>query len=593
MLKNLLLTFLFAAAVSQAAVKELISELTSEDLEQQTQARAELLALCSDAGAPDAPEGARREVCLEMCGILDAGAPAVEVLLPLLINLERIGGGESVETLALLMNHPDEHVRDAARRALAANPSDAAAQAIGARLKSRRARSPRETAGLVYALGERRQAGASRLIAGALNSSEAAVFTAAVKTLGMLNEDAGIEALLARRPREQGFRLALIDDVLLASGRPEVFERLLSEAESDELRAGALLGLILSGDISYAPKAMSSGRPVLQTAVVEAAVQGGESAVLEAAVGGLPGLPPHLQVQVLAALEVRGGSRYASAVEPLLASEDALVRGGVCRALARIGTAGSVPLLLADGSREAQRALGMLNADGVDAAFESAAAAGDPKARAAAVEVLAARGRTDLIPVFFEYGEEEDRTVSGAALKAVGEIGDDSCIEPMAAFMITAEQRPASRSALLALVQLMRRSADPENGVEILIAQMEGASPRSRANILKVLADTGSPAALEPIRTACGSDDEALRKAAVKALSGWKDVNGVAVMLAVAGDESTPLSGHVSLMRGVSRIYAAQRPAALSRAEIRKAMDVCRRNDERDALQASFDRAKQ
>jgi hypothetical protein len=66
MLKKSLLTLLLMAAVSHAAVKELIPNLKSNDLKVQTQARLDLLAACSEASAPDAEEGARKAICLEI-----------------------------------------------------------------------------------------------------------------------------------------------------------------------------------------------------------------------------------------------------------------------------------------------------------------------------------------------------------------------------------------------------------------------------------------------------------------------------------------------------------------------------------------------
>ncbi|MEI6890876.1 MAG: hypothetical protein V5783_01780 [Pontiella sp.] len=64
MFKKSLLTLFLMIAVSQAAVKELIPNLTSDNLGEQTQARLDLLALCSRASAPDAGDAARKAICL-------------------------------------------------------------------------------------------------------------------------------------------------------------------------------------------------------------------------------------------------------------------------------------------------------------------------------------------------------------------------------------------------------------------------------------------------------------------------------------------------------------------------------------------------
>jgi len=242
MFKKSILTLLLTAAVSHAAVKELIPNLKSDDLNVQTQARLDLLAVCSEASAPDAADGAREVICLEICEVLNGNYPVIEVIQPMLNNLERIGGEESVQTLSKLMNHEDENIRDDARRALVVNPSAKAGEVLKAELMRS---PPGVTAGLIAALGERKESGVSKLIAGNLANQDQEIFLATVKALGRLNEDAGVEAMMDRRGLENGFRLVQLNSALLASGRTTVFVELYSENESDEVRAAALLALLL------------------------------------------------------------------------------------------------------------------------------------------------------------------------------------------------------------------------------------------------------------------------------------------------------------------------------------------------------------
>ncbi|MDZ8119662.1 HEAT repeat domain-containing protein [Pontiella agarivorans] len=594
MFKKSLLTLMLMAAVSQAAVKELIPNLTSDDLQVQTQARLDVLAACSKASAPDAPQGSREAICKEMCTILEGDYPVVEVIQPVLNNLERIGGAESVSTLVKLMNHKDPNIRDDARRALAVNPSNEAAQALVAALRSRKARSPETTAGLIYALGERKQAGASKLISGALGSKDEVVFIAAVKVLGMLNEDAGVNALLERRAQEKGFRKTQVDAALLSTLRKTVYTTFLAEGEPDQLRAAATAGLILSGEVSRAVKAMASGDTAQQAGVIEAAKQGLNPIVMDVVAEALPNLPPHNQLKAVVALQASGNRKYAGNVEPLLGSGDWFVQAVAANALASIGTADSVPALVALGSKDARRSLGRLNLKGVDAQLERLAASGDSKNRETAIEALANRGRVDLIPTFFKYAAEEDRGVASTAAKAIAGIGNDATVAPMVDLMIEKEKAPVSRDLLNGIVKIMRTSPDQRGLVDMLVAKMNGASSRSQANILKALAQSGSKAALPPLVEACRSSDEALQKTAIKALGGWKERNGIDTMLALAGDDSISLKDHVILMRGVSRIYASISSWQLSRYKggIEKAIETCRRQEEKDALQATLDKVK-
>ncbi|VGO14922.1 hypothetical protein PDESU_03492 [Pontiella desulfatans] len=585
-----LLSIVLLATASHAAVQELLPQLASDDLGIQTQARLDLLAVCSNAGKPG-NEDERKAVSEEICQVLQNDVPVVAVMEPMIRNLERIGGEEAVPTLAKLLNHKEPHVRDDARRALAVNPSPAAAQALGAQLKMRKARDARETAGLIQALGERKEAGAVKLLVDYLNSNDDLIFIATVKALGRMGSDDAIRVLAEHRSKEKEFRLVQVDAALFSTEHVAVFQKLYSENETEEVRAVALLGLALNNGGNVAASAMASGNPALQSAVIEAALQSGDARLQALVAGQLGPLPPYLQARGLAAIEFSGNRAFAKAVEPLLKSSDTQIQDDASKVLARIGSSDSVSALLSNGRPEALRALGMLDADGVDAVLEKeAASANDQNRRAAAIAALANRGRRDLMPTFFAYAAEEGKEVPKAAVKAIGEIGGMANLEQLSELMVAKETSPVSRDVLNAMVELLRRSSDPAKAIGILVARMEGASPRSQANILQALVQTGSTEALKPVAEACKSSDEALQKQAVKLLGGWKADNAIPVMLELAADESMSVANHVTLMRGASRLLAGQKK--LNKKQAEQALATCRRDEEKEMIQAVIDKKK-
>ena len=137
----------------------------------------------------------------------------------------------------------------------------------------------------------------------------------------------------------------------------------------------------------------------------------------------------------------------------------------------------------------------------------------------------------------------------------------------------------------------MRRSVDQTKAIDILVAQMSGASPRSQANILQALVQTESEAALSPLKAACLSSDEQLQKTAVKLLGGWKASNVISVMLVVAGTDSLSMANHVVIIRGVSRLLAAEKPKLLDKELAQRANHTCRRDEEKQAIQDTLDKA--
>jgi HEAT repeat protein len=426
--------------------------------------------------------------------------------------------------------------------------------------------------------------------AGYVNNKSDVIFVAAVKALGQLIEPAGIKALAAQRSKEKGLRRVQIDAALFATGRKEVFQKLNDSSEIPEVRAVAVMGLILSGDTNAAKEAMASGDPVLQVAAIEAAQQADGDTMYDAVVANLGRLQPHLQLQAMTALEFSGNSGFAKTVVPLLQSADSEVQDAASRALARIGTADSVKALMENGRPEALRALGQLQVEGVDKTLKALAADGDDKERATAIEVLAIRGRADLLPMFLRVAAEEGDAAPRAAVEAIGMLGDDSNLDDLTRLMITHEKSRLSRDMLGAIVEISRRCADIGKVVEILVSHMDGASPRSQANILQALVQTESMEAIQPIAEACRSDDEALQKQAIKLLSASRENDVVPILLELAADESISLANHVTMMRGVSRLLAAQPKRRFKRKWAEQALEICRRDEERQMIQDVIDR---
>ena len=581
-IKPIFLSFLLVAVSAHADVAGLVPRLASSELAVQTQARLDLLALCSQAGRPGAEEE-RMAVCVEICALLKGDQPVETVIQPLIRNLERIGGDESVSTLAGLLDHADPHVADAARRALVANRSPFAGEALMARLKMCKDRSPNEMVGLITGLGERMEKGASSLIADHIDDPDDLVSSAAIKALGCLGEDDGVRALMKYRSTAAGFRLVQVNDALFALGRTEVFKRLNAPSEPGDVRAIALLGLVLDGQQEAALEGLASGDPLLQSAVIEGVSQCRSPELQDMVAASLKSLPAYLQVQALGVLEHSGIHAYAASIAKLLSTtQDEAVQVAAVQALARIGTKESVSPLVALGSPEAKRALGMLDAEKVDSQLEQLAKEGGDAERVMAIGALAGRGRSDLLPVLFSY-VAEDGTVAKASVGAIGELGDLSNLDQLARLMIGKEQSPLSRDLLLAIVAIMRRSTDAGKAVGILVEHMEGASPRSRANILQALVQTGSTEALKPVVEACKSVDEDLQKQAIKLLAGWQEDNAMPAMIELASNESLSLANHVVLMRGVSRILAGQNKVDAELSE--RALAACRRDEERKMIQ--------
>src|SRR5262249_1160307 len=106
--------------------------------------------ICFQLGAPG-NDKLRAEAASLMADKLDPKTPSAARLW-LLTQLERIGGAESVDALAAVLDDKDDVVREAAVRALANNPSPKATGKLAAKLSAAPAKAK---VGLLNALGHR------------------------------------------------------------------------------------------------------------------------------------------------------------------------------------------------------------------------------------------------------------------------------------------------------------------------------------------------------------------------------------------------------------------------------------------------------
>lgn len=578
MIRILLLTLMLIGTALAQLPNDVLQQLTSSDVSSRQPAWDTLQKAVVEAAHPGA-EAERRALCLQLCAELDRRPPDHAALL-LLECLRQIGDEESVETLVRQLNASDQHLRAEAIRALAQNTSPAAAEALLLQLKQGRRRTERETVGLIDALSDRRPEGSVRLLAGYLNKSDDTVFIATVKTLATAEDIDGMRALAAQLGRVKGHRRALLLSALMSTGEDSALEHFYATEKDERIRALAFLGLLVKGRVELVNDLMQTDDPLMWAALFEAAVQTKHPRLFEWISENLSKLPPMLQLAGLSALETSGDPLYAFAVEPLLNSETDYLSHEAAVALGLVGRAESVPLLLASDLPESKRALSRINAPGVGDVLESMAVDGeDIKERTRAIQALALRGRKDLMRVYINCALTDSGPLSEAGVAAVGQLGGMEQLDPLTRLLLDKASSPLSRDIQKAMVDILRRVEQPEEAVLVLTSHMNGASLRAQALILQILAQLGSAEALKPVVDACQSSDTALRKQAVKLLSGWKDRAAVPEMLSLAGKGDTTLAEHVQFMRGISRLLAEEK--TVNEDQLLQALSICRRADEK------------
>jgi HEAT repeat protein len=363
--------------------------------------------------------------------------------------------------------------------------------------------------------------------------------------------------------------MIVLGNSLAASGRRQdaaaVFVKVHGSPAPSHTRGAALVGLAASDPDAarrLIPPALTGPDPRLQRAAVLAAGTAfGEGSSRELA-ALLPSLTPEVQVLVLPALDRAAAVQVAD----LLKSDHEAVRGEAIKTLGRIGNAASVPALLrASGasSREessaALLALSQMSDPAVNAALTDAAAQGEPRSRAVAIEALAKRRVSSAAPALLRYAQESDAAVSAAACAALGELGSDDAILPLAQLT-----RKGTDGASEALRQVASRAGNKAEVERQLVGLLTGASAEGTAGLLEALGALGGPDALVAVVRLTRSSDDALKDGAIRALANWSDFAAAAPLLEIARDPQAKLVHSVLAIQGIVRLVKASPTAPLA-----------------------------
>ena len=430
--------------------------------------------------------------------------------------------------------------------------------------------------GIVNSLGARRDAKAVPALAKLAGSSDPELALAAVRALGKIGGDEALAALQRTRATAKGKLKAMATDAIircaeayLAAGRKEkakaIYEKLYAPGESAQVRIAALRGLVALGGakaLDLVVSQLMSKDPALRAAAVSFIrdVPGAEATRTFAA--SLPRLPAETQAMVIAALATRGDKAAAPAIVKAVSNSDQRVRLAALRALARLGDASCVGLLvgiIAKGAQpEADTAfatLRILPGEEVDKAVIAALANAPAPARPRLVRVVLARRPKNAVGILLKYVDDPDPTVAKEAFAAVGKLATADDLPALVERMLRAKDPGALRSAERAVVTVARNVADAGRRTEALMAGYLKATGGAKASLLRILGKFGGPKALEAARAALKSSDPALRDAALRALADWPDPSPADDLFEIAKTATSPVQRVIAL-RGCVRMLA-------------------------------------
>ena len=401
---RLVLATCLGVGTSLSALAESPTDALPAVLEQlgagDAKAGARLEAIVHMAGKPGA-ESQRRKFAIALSKGLKSDLP-LDAKVLICRHLESIGKAKVVIPLGKILRSEDAEprLRDAARRALEANPTS------GAKKELRRAADGSAgdlRAAICAALGRRRDLLALNVLMSATESEEREVRLAAIRALAEIGDEQcvqPIEKALLQSPAEKDLPRLRAAYVQLAYSLADngdrgmarrIFQRI--EPLGDEYRATALRGYAQATLQSEVPKivaALGDAAPAVRAAAEEAAVAFDAPRMDQQLVTALPASEGETRTRIIRSLAGRASSEALPVLLEIAreagpAADRALAIGGLGKSASAEAIGVLLALLSEDGqlADAAEGALASAEGEAVDVALTAAAAKaeGDSKAR--------------------------------------------------------------------------------------------------------------------------------------------------------------------------------------------------------------------
>jgi HEAT repeat protein len=593
------------AEAYQKAIDYLLPLMSAEAVSSRYPYQIALQDMGSYAARPGA-EGEREVLAKVMIKTLEQATMPKEVRYWFVLQLERIGGGESVPPLARLMEAEDPILRDYARRALEKNPDASATEALLKALPN--AKEPVWRIGLMSSLAVRRAESATGPVSQALADPDAKVAAAAAATLGRIGGAQAVKALRAVLDRPAGPVTTGAAEALIAiaqdragrrdaAGAGELFWMVCQKATQPasglpaSIRPAAITGLILCNSdkgMSQIEAWIRDADPKVRGAVVQASRNAPSKAAAQTLARLLPSLPPDAQVQVLALIGDQRDTASCDRAKELLASSDEGVCLAAVDALTKLGTETAATALLKTAAgrsgavqKAAQAGLGGLQGARVEEIIKVQAASGDVKLRVAAITALGQRHTAGTNKALLGYAAEQEDKIVAASFQALVEVVDANDLSALVD--LVAKTKAGREQGTSAVRAALSKATDRDAAAQMVIDRASKADVQARSSLLTCLSKVGGQTAFKALVEASQSSEAALREAGIRTLGDWPDFEAAQPLLTIARNPQTALNEYVLATRGVLNLVTTIKTAPVEEREAMclAAFDSARRNEEK------------
>lgn len=582
-------------------LEKLLPDMASEKNADRKQAQYRWEQICRSLCAPG-KEDLRKQACQLMAANLGERSTS-QARICLLRQLEYLGNEECVDAVALAMDDTDPLVRSAALRALASNPSAEATRKLVDGLES--SEDTEFKVGLLNALGYRGDPSSTNAIADILDDPDKAIVASAARALGKIATPPAAAALKARRKASEGeLRQQLCNASLRCANKMmdenfnaahKIYLDLVAEdmalpMDDTSVRDAALHGMLSIAGPAELEFHLSDKIPG-NARVAAAHIADLDKSGIKKLIGNLAKLPAASQVLVLQALAVRADKSVMPEVVAAAGNQDQVIRIAALRALSSLGDVSVVPLLLGALSENGELAsaardsLEAIYGDGVDSAIIVAMQEAEQiQPRALLIEILQRRQSNEAVPALLKEARHDSSEIRSRAMSALSEVAELQDVPAMVQGVLASTAGSERDQAEKAVMLLCNRLDDEDHRADQVLKVFESASLSDRKALLPLLGRIGGPGALQQIEAAIGSQQD-LHDAGIRAICNWPN-GDVAESLLEISQTSKKEQHRLAAMRAFIRVIALKhaRPNSESLGLLRKAMDLCTRDEERNLI---------
>ncbi len=457
------------------------------------------------------------------------------------------GSGAAAKDLAGLLSNPE--LSSWARIALEAIPGPEADTAL---LTASQSLDGRLLVGVLNSIGVRRVTAAVPALIERLKDSNADVASAAAVALGRIGNPDATQALKAALTTSaRGARAAVGEGCVLCA------ERLFADGQAAEAAAlydviraadlpkpriveatrGAILARGKSGIPLLLEQLRSSDKAFFQIGLSTARELPGTE-VDQALAAELEKTPPERAALLIHAMADRPKTVVLSAIVTAASKGPKSVRLAALTALSQVGDASSVPTLLdaaldpdTELAASAQQTLADLPGTKVDEQIAARLSKAEDKQLSLLLDLVGKR-RIDARPALLKALDHADKSVRGAALKALGETITAKELPVLIAQVVTPKNAADEAVAQQALKAASVRMEDRESCAgELSSAYNKTSSVATKISLLQIMAEVGGTKALATLASAAKTNDAQLQDASTRLLGEWMTADAAPVLL--------------------------------------------------------------